>query len=65
MDMLHLVPAALLSTIGMWFLWPVIVDPILRRRRHIRTQSLEATDALAEDLFQNWSDLDAEDARRT
>ena len=54
MDMLHLVPAALLSTIGLWLLWPVIADPIARRRRSARARDLEQADSLADALFENW-----------
>ncbi len=54
MDMLHLVPAALLSTIGFWLLWPAIADPIARRRRDARRRALGQTDLLADTLFKNW-----------
>ena len=56
MDMLHLVPAALLCTLGFWLMWPVVVDPIARRRRAGRVKKLTATDRLAETLFDDWSD---------
>ena len=56
MDLLHLVPAALLCTLGFWFIWPVIVDPIMRRRRAGRARNLDATDSLAEALFEDWAD---------
>ena len=56
MDMLHLVPAAMLCTLGFWFLWPVIVDPIMRRKRAGRARNLGATDRLADSLFDDWSD---------
>ena len=55
MDMLHLVPAALLCTIGFWLLWPVVVDPIARRARAGRVRRLGATDSLAETLFEDWA----------
>ena len=54
MDMLHLVPAALLSTIGFWLLWPVIADPIARRRRAARARDLGQADSLADSLFEEW-----------
>ena len=56
MDMLHLVPAALLSTIGFWLLWPAIADPIARRKRDARLRKLGQTDLLADALFKNWGD---------
>ena len=56
MDMLHLVPAALLSTIAFWLMWPVIIDPLTRRRRAGRVRELGSTDLLAESLFEDWAD---------
>ena len=56
MDMLHLVPAALLCTLGFWLMWPVVVDPITRRRRAGRVNKLGATDNLADALFEDWAD---------
>lgn len=56
MDMLHLVPAALLCTIGFWLLWPVFVDPISRRLRAGRVRRLGATDSVADALFEDWAD---------
>ncbi len=56
MDMLHLVPAALLCTLGFWLMWPVVVDPIARRRRAFRVEKLGTTDRLADALFDDWAD---------
>ena len=62
MDMLHLVPAALLCTLGCWLLWPVVIDPISRRRRAARVEKLGATDRLADALFEDWGDQSRLDA---
>ena len=62
MDMLHLVPAALLCTLGFWLIWPVIVDPIARRRRADRARNLGGTDRLADALFDDWADQVGMDA---
>ena len=56
MDVLHLVPAALLCTLGFWLMWPAIVDPIMRRRRVGQMRNLDATDSLADALFEDWAD---------
>ena len=56
MDMLHLVPAAMLCTLGFWLLWPVVVDPIMRRRRVDRVEEFGKTDCLADSLFDDWAD---------
>ncbi len=56
MDMLHLVPVALLCSVGFWLMWPVFIDPIARKRRVGRLRDHGAADALADSLFQDWRD---------
>ena len=56
MDVLHLVPAMLLCAVLVWLLWPVIVEPILRRARMLRRSPLGSADRLADGLFGTWSE---------
>ena len=54
MDMLPLVPVALLGAVGVWLLWPVIVDPLTSNLRAGRRAGSKQTDGLADGLFGVW-----------
>ena len=55
MDMLHLVPVMLLGFVGCWLLWPVFVEPTLRRLRLGPRFASQSADLIADDLFEAWS----------
>lgn len=54
MDMLPLVPVLMLGAVGMWLLWPVIVDPLKIQMRSSRRNLNESADTLADGLFGVW-----------
>ena len=55
MGTLHLAPVLLLGFVAVWLLWPVIVEPSLRRLRALCRPRAESADRLAEGLFGTWS----------
>ena len=55
MGVLHMAPALLLGFVAVWLLWPVVVEPSLRRMRVIRRPKAESADRIAEALFGTWS----------
>ena len=56
MDLLHLVPHALLLCVAAWLIWPAIIDPI-RARLAVRFHPDAPTpDGVAEALFTTWGD---------
>ena len=54
MGMLHLVPVMLLGAVGVWLIWPVIVDPARRALDAARQEKADSSDTLADDLFRAW-----------
>jgi len=56
MDMLPLVPVVLLGAVGVWLLWPVIVDPLKANLRVDMRGGSESADSLADGLFGAWRD---------
>lgn len=56
MDMLHLVPVAVLCSVCCWLIWPVVVEPMLRRLNGGPSASLGSADLLADDLFEAWTE---------
>ena len=54
MDMLPLVPVLLLGAVGVWLLWPVIVDPLTSNLRAKRRAVSNHADGLADGLFGTW-----------
>ncbi|MBT8415007.1 MAG: hypothetical protein KJO30_11820 [Boseongicola sp.] len=54
MDMLPLVPVVLLGAVGVWLLWPVIVDPLTSNVRAKRRAAPDHADGLADGLFGVW-----------
>ena len=54
MDMLPLVPVVLLGAVGMWLLWPVIVDPLTSNLRAEKRAVSDHADSLADTLFGAW-----------
>ncbi len=56
MDMLPLVPVVLLGIVCVWFLWPVIVDPLTTHQRPLRRCGRDSADSLADGLFGVWRD---------
>ena len=53
--LLPAVPFVALIVVAIWFLWPIVVDPIVRAsdpaRRHLRRD----VDKTAEHLFDSWA----------
>jgi|GEM_PF-3161153 len=56
MDMLPLVPVVLLGAVGVWLLWPVIVDPLWANLHADRRGGSQSADGLADGLFGVWRD---------
>lgn len=54
MDMLPLVPVVLLGVVGVWLLWPVIVDPLTSNMRAKKRAEHGRADGLADGLFGVW-----------
>lgn len=54
MDMLPLVPVILLVAVGVWLLWPVIVDPLKSNVRARKRAVSDHADGLADGLFGVW-----------
>ncbi len=54
MDMLPLVPVVLLGVVGVWLLWPVIVDPLKENLSPERRSAADQADGLADGLFGVW-----------
>ncbi|MGI9391530.1 MAG: hypothetical protein ACR2O1_15850 [Boseongicola sp.] len=55
MGMLHLAPAMLLGSVAIWLLWPIIVEPSLRKMKSLRRPKAESADKLADAMFGTWS----------
>ena len=53
MSLLPLVPVMLLVVVAVWFIWPIVVDPISRAATR---RGLGEADQLAENLFEAWSE---------
>lgn len=53
MSMLPAIPVLLLGLVVLWLLWPVVVDPLVRRFRTARRN--DDRDQLVEGLFDRWS----------
>ncbi|MBT8459220.1 MAG: hypothetical protein KJN60_06110 [Boseongicola sp.] len=54
MDMLPLVPVVLLGVVGVWLLWPVIVDPLTTNLRAKKRAASDHAEGLADGLFGVW-----------
>lgn len=54
MSILPAIPVLLLGVVCVWFLWPVVVDPVTMRLSARRGRG--ERDRLAEHLFDRWSD---------
>ncbi len=52
MSILPAIPVLLLGLVAVWFLWPMVVDPLTRRVA--RTRPEVENDPLAEHLFDRW-----------
>ena len=52
MSILSAIPVLLLGLVVVWFLWPMVVDPLTRRVS--RPQPPNENDRLAEHLFDRW-----------
>ncbi|NNE81162.1 MAG: hypothetical protein HKN18_12920 [Silicimonas sp.] len=55
MSILPAIPVLLLVLVAIWFIWPVVVDPVSRllARRGLSNEC----DRVAEHLFDAWNDL--------
>ena len=56
MDLLHLVPHALLFFVAAWLVWPMITDPIRARLATRFHPDAPSPDGVADALFGAWSD---------
>ena len=54
MDLLPLVPVVLLGIVGVWLMWPVIVDPLKTNLRGDSRARRDRSDGLADGLFGVW-----------
>ena len=52
MSILSAIPVLLLGLVAVWFLWPVVVDPLTRRVERARDR--DEKEPLAEHLFDRW-----------
>jgi len=52
MSLLSAIPVFLLAVVAIWFIWPMIVDPIARQ---FSRRSKSEPDHLAEQFFAMWS----------
>ena len=53
MSILPAIPVLLLGVVSVWFVWPVVVDPLTTRLASKRGR--RERDRLAEHLFDRWS----------
>ena len=58
MSMLPAIPVLLLGIVAVWFLWPIVVDPLTRITA--RRNRSDDGDLLAQDLFDAWTRLSAD-----
>ena len=52
MSILPAIPVLLLGLVTVWFLWPMIVDPL--RKRPEAPRVVDENDTLAEKYFERW-----------
>lgn len=60
MGLVQFLPYVLLFAVGLWLVWPVWVEPNLRRIKARRRPEAASADDVAESLFGVWNDHGSE-----
>lgn len=56
MGVLPAIPVLLLSVVTVWFLWPLVADPIARVANPARRDLKRSVDRTADHLFDAWAE---------
>mgnify|MGYP001812448978 CR=1 FL=1 len=56
MSVLPAIPMLLLAAVAVWFIWPLIADPIARAARPARRSLQREADRTADHLFATWGE---------